>query len=74
MRITIEYCRTRLPGTMLAVIDRVRCDAVSQAAARSIALVLAASRTMPQTPDLVRILDEDGTEFFRGAIDAPRET
>jgi hypothetical protein len=73
MRITIEYCRTRPPDGSLAVIDRVCCDAVSHAAARSIAVMLAASRTMPQTPDLVRILDENGTEFFRDAIEARPE-
>jgi S-adenosylmethionine:diacylglycerol 3-amino-3-carboxypropyl transferase len=71
MRITIEYCRTRQTDGMLAVVDRVCCDAVSHAAAKSIAVKLAASRAMPQTPDLVRILDAAGTEFFREAIEAP---
>lgn len=73
MRITIEYCRTRVPDGTLAVIDRVCCDAVSHAAAKSIAVMLAASRTMPQTPDIVRILDKNGTEFFRDTIAAPPE-
>ena len=56
---------------MLAVVDRVCCDAVNHAAAKSIAVRLAASRSMPQAPDLVRILDAEGTEFFREAIEAP---
>lgn len=71
MKITIEYCRNRRADGMLAVVDRVCCDAVSHAAAKSIAKMLAASRTMPQTPDLVRILDEEGIEFHREAIKAP---
>jgi hypothetical protein len=73
MRIIIEYCRTRELDSVLAVVDRIYCDAVNREAAKSIAVVLAASRTMPQAPDVVRILDETGTEFFRKAIGAPRE-
>ncbi|MFZ2102347.1 MAG: hypothetical protein WAU86_17455 [Oricola sp.] len=71
MRIVIEYCRIRRLDGVLAVVDRVCCDAVNMASARSIALVLAESRTMPQTPDLVRVLDAEGTEFFREAIEPP---
>ena len=71
MKITIEYCRTRQEDGLLAVVDRVCCDAVDHAAAQSIAVTLAASRVMPQSPDLVRVLDEEGSEFFREAIEVP---
>ena len=71
MKITIEYCRTRSADGVLAVIDRISCDAVDHAAAKSIAVVLATSRVMVQTPDLVRVLDETGTEIFREAIEPP---
>ena len=69
----IEFCRLRGFDDALAVIDRVYCDAVNHSAAKSIAVVLTASRIMPQTPDLVRVLDEEGTEFFREALEAPPE-
>ena len=71
MKITIEYCRTRSADGVLAVIDRIDCDAVDHAAAKSIAVVLATSRVMVQTPDLVRILDETGAEFYRETLEPP---
>ncbi|QKV17370.1 hypothetical protein [Oricola thermophila] len=68
MRIVIEYCRDRHPDAALAVVDRVHCEAVSLAAAKSIAIAMAASRMIPPEPDLVRVLDERGIEFFRQGI------
>lgn len=68
MRIIIEFCRSRSRDRALAVIDRVYCDALNVEAAKGMSLTLAKSREMPQAPDFVRILDEDGMEFFREAI------
>lgn len=71
MRIIIEYCRSQRVDSALAVVDRLFCDAISLAAAKSIAVVLAGSRTLPQAPDLVRVLDVEGKEFFSAKIKPP---
>jgi hypothetical protein len=55
------------------VIDQLFCDAINLAAARSIAVVLAGSRTLPQAPNLVRVLDVEGKEFFSAKIKPPCE-
>jgi len=73
MRIIIEYCRAQRIDSALAVVDRLFCDAINLAAAKSIAVVLAGSRTMRQAPDLVRVLDVEGKEFFSAEIKPPCE-
>lgn len=70
MRVVIEFCRTRNRDRTLAVIDRVHCETLNIEAAKGMALTLANARVMPQTPDLVRVLDEDGIEIFREAVPA----
>lgn len=73
MKIVIEYCRAQRIDSALAVVDRLFCEAINLAAAKSIAVVLAGSRTLPQAPDLVRVLDVEGKEFFSAKIKPPCE-
>jgi hypothetical protein len=73
MRIIIEYCRSQRVDSALAVVDRLFCDTISLAAAKSIAVVLAGSGMLPRGPDLVRVLDVEGNEFFSAKIKSPCE-
>ncbi len=64
MQFTFEFFRIRPGDSAHATLDRVSHDASDLDAARMKALSLFETLNMPQTPDGLRILDEDGTEVF----------
>ncbi len=64
MQFTFEFFRIRPGDSAHATLDRVSHDASNLDAAKTKALSLFGTLDMPQTPDGLRILDENGTEVF----------
>ncbi len=64
MQFTFEFFRIRPSDSAHATLDRVSHDASNLDDAKTQALSLFETLNMPQTPDGLRILDEDGTEVF----------
>ena len=64
MPFTFEFFRIRPGDSAHATLDRVSDDASDLDAAKTKALSLFETLDMPQSPDGLRILDEDGAEVF----------
>ncbi len=64
MQFTIEFFRIRPGDNAHATLDRVSHDASNLEDAKTRALSLFETLNMPQAPDGLRILDNDGTEVF----------
>jgi hypothetical protein len=64
MLFTFEFFRIRFGDDAHAMLDRVSQVARDIEAAKVKAKSLFETLDMPQQPDAVRILDEDGTELF----------
>ncbi len=64
MQFTIEFFRIRPGDNAHATLDRVSHDASNLDDAKTRALSLFETLNMPQAPDGLRILDNDGTEVF----------
>lgn len=62
MRFTIEFFRIRPSDSAHAILDRVLHDAPTVEAAKTKALALFETLSMPQAPDGLRILDDEGAE------------
>jgi hypothetical protein len=64
MMFTIEFMRVRASDNAHATLDRLSNVAADLDAAKVSAKALFATWDLPQTPDALRILDEDGRELF----------
>ncbi len=64
MQFTIEFFRIRPGDNAHATLDRVSHDASNLDDAKTRALSLFETLNMPQAPDGLPILDNDGTEVF----------
>jgi hypothetical protein len=64
MQFTIEFFRIRPGDNAHATLDRVSHDVSNLDDAKTRALSLFETLNMPQAPDGLRILDNDGTEVF----------
>jgi hypothetical protein len=64
MPYTLEFFRIRPGDNAQATLDRVSCDASNLEDAKTRALSQFETLNMPQAPDGLRILDDDGTEVF----------
>lgn len=64
MRYTLEFYRIRPGDRAHATLERVQHEASDLDAAMMKARFLFGSSDLPQKPDGVRILDEDGAEVF----------
>ena len=64
MQYTLEFFRIRPGDNAHATLDRVSHHASNLDDAKTRALSLFETLNMPQTPDGLRILDEDGVEVF----------
>jgi hypothetical protein len=68
MKVLIEFYRVREQDDAHAVLGRVACDAIDSEAAVAMARSLLRKLDMPQTPDIVRVCDDQGDELFCGAV------
>ena len=64
MMFTIEFMRVRDSDNAHAILDRIRGFGSDLEAVKVRARSLFASLEMPQKPDALRILDENGRELF----------
>ena len=64
MQFTFEFFRIRPGDNAHATLDRVPHDASNLEDAKTRTLSLFETLNMPQAPDGLRILDNDGTEVF----------